>query len=327
MALRGALIASVVIAVAVSATAFAQSKKRNQSGENKPPSQISQPESAKEKPQAQQPPIIVNVIPSPKTDAERAEEAEDRRQKAETDTKLANYTGELAFFTKGLFVATVILGIATIGLLIAAFFQSRDMKASIAAAEHANELNREIFVASHRPSLSADVALASDFISDGKSGAVEIQVTVRNVGDVPAFNITCQTLTFPNAAVGSEADHYRRLSDSMQAQNVKDSGLGHTLQRGGELQIGRGWTRAVWRKENIEIGKAQGAAQFGVLGLCVCVDYVSAVDERHYQIGFIYMLMMSHPRFNGLSGFDLDESNVPQDKLMLALHPIGSRTL
>jgi len=40
----------------------------------------------------------------------------------------------LARFTKGLFFATVVLAIATIGLLVAAFVQSRDMKNSIEAA-------------------------------------------------------------------------------------------------------------------------------------------------------------------------------------------------
>src|ERR1700694_2587603 len=75
------------------------------------------------------------MLHQPQKQRQNAEESEDRRKKAETDAKLADYTGELAFFTKGLFVATVILGMATIGLLVAAFFQSRDMKASIVAAQ------------------------------------------------------------------------------------------------------------------------------------------------------------------------------------------------
>jgi hypothetical protein len=39
------------------------------------------------------------------------------------------------------------------------------------AAIEANKLNREIFVASQRPWLDADVALASGFTSDGANGA------------------------------------------------------------------------------------------------------------------------------------------------------------
>jgi hypothetical protein len=132
----------VAVAVVISATALAQSK-RNQSRIKQPPSQITNPESSKEQPQPQQPPIIVNVAPAPKTDAERAEEADERRNKSEIDANLADYTRELALFTKGLFYATTVLGIATIGLLIAAFFQSRDMKSSIAIADKAANAARK----------------------------------------------------------------------------------------------------------------------------------------------------------------------------------------
>jgi hypothetical protein len=136
MAMRWGWIALLIAATLFLTEAVAQSK-RNQPGVKQPEPQIGQPERAKEQPTPQPPPVIVNVTPAPKTEAERAEEAEDRRRKAETDTKLADYTGELAFFTKALFVATSVLGIATIGLLIAAFFQSRDTQVSIAAAQKA----------------------------------------------------------------------------------------------------------------------------------------------------------------------------------------------
>jgi len=197
------------------------------------------------------------------------------------------------------------------------------------AAIEANKLNREIFVASQRPWLDADVALASGFTSDGANGAVDIQVNVRNVGSVPALNISCYTMTFPNTEVGSELEQYRRLSDSMQARNVRNSGFGRMLFPGKEMPINRAWTAATWNKYNIDIGNAKGAVlQLGALGICICVDYVSAVDDRHYQTGFIYLLMTEAPGYkNTWMGFGLDIGPIPQDKLLLSLHPLGSHAI
>ena len=87
-------------------------------------------------------PFIVKLKPSEKTDEERANEAAEReriaeseRKKAKSDDDLVNYTSELALFTKGLFHATVVLGIATIGLLVAAFKQALDMRKSLAISD------------------------------------------------------------------------------------------------------------------------------------------------------------------------------------------------
>jgi hypothetical protein len=137
--------------------AFAQSP-QNQPRIEQPATQDSDNKRAEQQPKSALPPIVVNVNPAPKTDAERNEEAEDRRKKAATDAKLTEYTGELAFFTKGLFVATVVLAIATFGLLIAAFRQSRDTKASVAVAQAAAEAAKKSadtaekdLIASHKP--------------------------------------------------------------------------------------------------------------------------------------------------------------------------------
>jgi hypothetical protein len=155
---------------------------RNQNGTNRGKiGHHPQPESTKEKPQAQQPPIIVNIEPSPKTQAERAEEAEDRRKKAETDAKLADYTGELAFFTKGLFIATVILGIATIGLLVAAFFQSRDMKASIAAAQKSANVAERALV--HSKSADRPNEVTYGMVRGEQIIAYRITVVLEKYGD------------------------------------------------------------------------------------------------------------------------------------------------
>lgn len=92
----------------------------------------------------EQSPIVVKVVPAPKTDAEREQEAKAReniekseRQKEKSDADLVNYTSKLAFFTQGLFWATCALVLATIVLGVVALFQSRDMRRSTSAAESA----------------------------------------------------------------------------------------------------------------------------------------------------------------------------------------------
>jgi hypothetical protein len=98
-----------------------------------------------------QSPLIIEVAPTTKTDAERAEETKEReriteleRNKDKSDSDIVRYTGELAFFTKGLFAATVALVLATIGLGVAAVVQSLDLKKSF-------NLARDEFISTHRP--------------------------------------------------------------------------------------------------------------------------------------------------------------------------------
>lgn len=90
------------------------------------------------------PPIIVNVHPAPKTEAEAAEERRERHEKADLDRRLVELTAELAHFTAGLFYATAAVAIATVFLVIATgglgYFgwrQSKDMKSSVRVAEAA----------------------------------------------------------------------------------------------------------------------------------------------------------------------------------------------
>jgi hypothetical protein len=122
-----------------------QSQRRSQQVRVKQPeTAVTQEESHEDKRGTEQSPLIVKVAPTPKTDEQRIEETKERerianteRKKEQSDAKLVEFTGELAWFTKGLFVATSALVIATLALGVAAFFQSRDMKSSTAAAETA----------------------------------------------------------------------------------------------------------------------------------------------------------------------------------------------
>src|SRR5258708_38688532 len=68
---------------------------------------------------AAQQPIVVNVLPTQKTEQEAAEDRRDRQEKAELDRRAVDLTAELAHFTDGLYRATVVLAVATIFLVVA----------------------------------------------------------------------------------------------------------------------------------------------------------------------------------------------------------------
>ncbi|MEI9804342.1 MAG: hypothetical protein WDN48_07615 [Pseudolabrys sp.] len=100
----------------------------------------------------------------PRPSAQKKLLAADRRNKAETDAKLTEYTGQLADFTRGLFYATVVLGFATLGLLVIGILQSRDVKESVSAAKsavieskNANRISRDALVVENRAWLELDL--------------------------------------------------------------------------------------------------------------------------------------------------------------------------
>src|ERR1700694_5181022 len=80
------------------------------------------------------PPLIVRVAPMPKSDEERAEEAQLRNERGALERQLLDLTNDLAAYALALFAATGVLLFATLGLLIAAFKQSGNMKKSLAVA-------------------------------------------------------------------------------------------------------------------------------------------------------------------------------------------------
>ena len=166
-------------------------------------SQAQQSPAAKQQPSAI-PPIIVNVLPSPKTEAERAEEARARQEKTDLDRRLVEFTADLATYTARLYYATLAVAFATIclvlataGLAVFAFFQSRDMKASIAAAnaaataaEQANILTRDIFIAEQRPWLRWTIPPIGVLKRNGPRLSIDINGNLENLGRIPASNIS-----------------------------------------------------------------------------------------------------------------------------------------
>jgi len=140
------------------------------------------------------PPIIVNVSPPQKTSEEIEQEAKEREEKSDLDRKVVKLTGDLANYTFGLFAATVALVLATLGLGIFGWKQSRDMKGSIAvakesadAAKRSAEITEKAFTLLERPYVIpedvGDLHPVKYFGTD--SGFVQFQI--GNYGKVPAI--------------------------------------------------------------------------------------------------------------------------------------------
>jgi hypothetical protein len=204
--------------------------------------------------------------------------------------------------------------------------QSRDMRASIEIAKEANKLNREIFAAGSRPSLEVIVAIGGDFHSDGSSGLVELVITAQNVGSAPALNTVCRVMTFPNMYPVNETEQYRLLSESMKSDRKHGSAYGDIIFPGRTIEFSKPSTTATWFKANMEVGKPKGAPSIpDALGVCVCVDYMSSNDDRHYETGYIFLLLRKHPQQSGTwIGFELQPEVIPKGYLQLMRHMVGS---
>lgn len=119
-----------------------------------------------------QSPFFVQSVDSMSAE-KRAEDAEDRKGKRDSDAALVRWTEGLAFATFGLGAATLLLGYF-------GFRQSRDMKESIAAANRANELNRENFDSVHRPKIRLKHCILESDIWQGER--MRISLTCVNYG-------------------------------------------------------------------------------------------------------------------------------------------------
>jgi hypothetical protein len=125
-----------------------------------------------------QAPLSVQIIRSFDSAEKRADEAQERQEKRESDAALVAWTKVLAFATIGLIAATAILGY--FGLQ-----QSRDMKDSIAVANRANELDRRNFEGIHRPKIRVKHLLLAGGLLDGKP--ILVNLTCVNNGTANAF--------------------------------------------------------------------------------------------------------------------------------------------
>lgn len=120
------------------------------------------------------PPIIVNVLPPQKTQAEGEAERHDREEKTELDRRLVSLTADLAIFTGGLFAATVILAVATAALVWATV---RLVRGAQDTAER--QLRAYVFARPDQVRLNLT----------GETGEIGIQYEMINTGQTPAYHL------------------------------------------------------------------------------------------------------------------------------------------
>ena len=132
------------------------------------------------------------------------EEKIETQEKAALDRKLTEYTGDLAFYTKYLFLATLLLASLTGSLAFAAFFQMRDARKAIGAAETAAKaaerhatVAEQTFVHVERPYLFYErIRMAEPITREWLDPNMEIRrktigvfYDIKNYGRTPAVII------------------------------------------------------------------------------------------------------------------------------------------
>ena len=98
-------------------------------------------------------PVVVKIMPTGK----HRDELEAEKTKLESDRQLVKLTADLANYTKLLFVATAALFIATAGLVVLGFYQSRDTRRSIRAAEASARIAERALTELQRPFVGIEI--------------------------------------------------------------------------------------------------------------------------------------------------------------------------
>jgi hypothetical protein len=154
-------------------------------GQSKQPSPKGSPQNTTQQDRGtENSPVVVKVLPTEKSQTELRNDVE----KQESDRHLVKLTGDLAKYTERLFWATLILAAVTAGLVGVGYFQSRDAKRSIAAAEASARIAERALTELERPYLfilDYNWLLTEKAKADGlKCGFV---FSVANGGKLPAF--------------------------------------------------------------------------------------------------------------------------------------------
>jgi hypothetical protein len=263
-------------------------------------------------------PYVVKVLPTLKTAEEFAQEAEDREEKRSADRWLVRWTAVLSLATMGLMLLTGILGYF-------AFKQSRDMRASIAAAHQAAEAANKSADASLlalRSWVSCEVQIISDLTyRPNGDPCITIQFTLENKGHSPAMGVRLHPWFHLLSPVHSHSIHaQQRIGDLLRELPDQDRGLllfpGKTHIFDVELPISR-----------IEIDKSiediKPKKTF-FPELIVLVSYTYPLASHNPQTGHVYYLSKVVRDENYGFAFDLDEPFVKAENIALREHALWS---
>jgi hypothetical protein len=178
MKLRCLLIALAFLA-AFASDSWGQSKQ--------PSSKATQQKSNEQDRGTESSPVVVKVMPTEKP----KDELEAEKTKQESDRQLVKLTGDLANYTQLLFGATAALVIAAAGLVILGFYQSRDTKRSIKAAEDSARIAARALTELERPFVGIEITSVGFSVKDPKSDPYvmlegDLRFRFANYGRTPA---------------------------------------------------------------------------------------------------------------------------------------------
>jgi hypothetical protein len=204
-----------------------------------------------------------------------------------TDWLLAAFTLALVIFTRRLYQATAGLFTETAGLREAAAEQSRDMKASIAAANEANLISRDSLHAAQRPWISEESAPASDLAWGDDGCSVTIATTIKNVGLTPAQNVDISVRIYPLTEGRRPWDELSKV-----ITDTAIAGFGMMLFPNTDFRQN---TTVTLTRADIEAYLSPPApkTEFIIVHIMVCVRYRSTLDKQPGRTIRIYDLKRS----------------------------------
>jgi hypothetical protein len=192
---------------------------------------------------------------------------------------------------------------------------------ALEAANKANVLNHEIFLAAQRPWLSVDCTLTSGIRWDQNGGNIDFRFVLQNTGESPAVRSNVMIKMEVRVSVDP-------LDSQMQFVNQQDSirsyPLGHTVFPGQAITLNiavnfpdeGSETVREWNQQNF------GAVPIDFLSLVLVghAVYQSALGEKRYQTGFIFRIDRNTPQLhNGQLdvGISRSRGDVPIELLTL----------
>lgn len=169
---------------------------------------------------SQQPPVVVNVLPPTKSKEEAEHEAQERKEKAELDRKLVEWTADLARYTADLASFTRVLAVVAAFQLIVFAYQGWQLKRTVDSADKNAIIELRAYVHIHHVRLMQQL--------DPKV-ITNLDVVIRNSGKTPARRVTAWGAThlmefpplsdLPGKPTGPRPAQFNIAADAMVGQN------------------------------------------------------------------------------------------------------------
>ena len=240
----------------------------------------------------------------------------------------------IAIFTIILAVSTICLWKSTAGLEKFAEQQASDMKESIAAAKDAvkvasdaNHLNRENFLATERPWVTADIGVGGPLYYNINGANITLLFRLKNVGKSPATHVWINLRTLA-PAIGVDAPYDPREAQQKLYEETKArplSSFGYTLFPGDVIT--QAMTVSIGKDELKRITVKADFIHPTIIGT---IDYGFTFEAGHHQTGFMVEVRRSDaPRAESTaknrspSAIFVDEGDIPAEDLRVMRSFLG----